>query len=221
MKKLISIVLVVISLTTAYSQKFYVSRNNVSKLVNTNVYFGKKETSAVTKFDSLTRCALERFIVDRLNYYRKRAGVQPLVWDEGLRTMCYHHVVYQRLTETQEHTETIDLPNFEEIDISERGLKLAGGRDKYNVFSEGLLSGLDNIKVDGYNNEKAPTIKDLVDRFFTPGRGYNTCDAHWNQIMETQWDRIFIYYDWDCYKHGNVNRKSSLFNVTVQIADAK
>ena len=221
MKKLISIVLVVISLTSAYSQKFYVSRNNVSKLVNTNVYFGKKETSSVTKFDSLTRCALERFIVDRLNYYRKRAGVQPLVWDDGLRKMCYHHVVYQRLTKTQEHSEKIDLPNFEELDINGRGIKLANSQLKYNDISEGLLSGLDNIKVDGYNNEKAPTIKDLVDRFFTPGRGYNTCDAHWNQIMEPQWDRIFIYYDWNWIGDPTDCNCNAMFNVTVQIADAK
>jgi len=102
-----------------FTQNWYID-NNVSKVINNNVYFGKKETSVVTKYDSLTRCAIERFIVDRFNYYRKQKGAQPLVWDETLRPMTYHHVVYQRLTKTQEHSEDINVPNFIELNFADR-----------------------------------------------------------------------------------------------------
>jgi len=203
-----------------FAQNVY-AVNNVSKLVNNNVYFGKKETSIVTKYDSLTRCAIERFIVDRFNYYRKQKGAQPLVWDETLRPMTYHHVVYQRLTKTQEHSEDINVPNFIELNFADRAKTLVG-YDKYNLFSEGLISMFNNISVRPGQNTTPVTIKQIVDKFFTAGYGYNTCAAHWNQIMEPQWDRIFIYYDFNWLDSNAIESNSyNKANVTVQFADAK
>jgi hypothetical protein len=202
-----------------FSQNVY-AVNNVSKLVNNNVYFGKKETSIVTKYDSLTRCAIERFIVDRFNYYRKLQGALPLIWDENLRPMTYHHVVYQRLTKTQEHGEDIDVPNFVEMNFATRANSLVG-YSKYNLFSEGLISMFNNILVSPNHNEKPVTIKQIVDKFFTSGYGYNTCDLHWNQILEPQWDRVFIYYDFNWLSDASKSISYNKAGVTVQIADAK
>ena len=219
--KNILIVLFVISYTTTFSQyNNSYGNNNVSKVVNNSVYFGKKETSLVTKYDSLTRCAIERFIVDRFNYYRKQKGAQPLVWDETLRPMTYHHVVYQRLTKTQEHSEDINVSDFEEMNFAVRATKLVG-YDKYNLFSEGLINMNNNISVGQYQNEKSVTIKQIVDKFFTSGYGYNTCDAHWNQIMESSWDRIFIYYDFNWLYDASNSKSSNFANVTINFADAK
>jgi hypothetical protein len=221
MKNISFVITLLISNVVFTQYNNYYAVNTASKIVNNNVYFGKKETSIVTKYDSLTRCAIERFIVDRLNYYRKQKGAQPLIWDEGLRTMCYHHVVYQRLTKTQEHSEDIDVPNFVEMSFDKRA-DILGKHDNYRIFSEGLLSVVNNISVGRYQNEKPVTIKQLVDNFFTPGYGYNTCDLHWNQIMEAQWDRIFIYYDFNWLSaKGSESTSYNKANVTVQIADAK
>jgi uncharacterized protein YkwD len=202
-----------------FTQNWYID-NNVSKVINNNVYFGKKETSVVTKYDSLTRCAIERFIVDRFNYYRKQNGAQPLVWDETLRPMTYHHVVYQRLTKTSEHSEEINVPNFVELNFADRAKSLVG-YTKYNLFSEGLITMFNNIYVGPYDNPKPVTIKQIVDNFFTVGSGYNTCAAHWNQIMEPQWDRIFIYYDFNWLTDASKSNSYNKANVTVQFADAK
>ena len=219
--KNILIILFVISCKTSFSQyNNSYENNNVSKVVNNAVYFGKKETSTVTKYDSLTRCAIERFIVDRFNYYRKQKGAQPLVWDETLRPMTYHHVVYQRLTKSSEHSEEIDVPNFVEMNFATRANSLVG-YDKYNLFSEGLINMNNNIAVGLYQNEKSVTIKQIVDKFFTLGYGYNTCDAHWNQIMESRWDRVFIYYDFNWLIDASNIRSSNFANVTINFADAK
>ena len=221
MKNLLVFILLLASNNSlAQYNNYYIGKNNVSKVVNNAVYFGKKETSIVTKYDSLTRCAIERFIVDRFNYYRKQKGAQPLVWDEMLRPMTYHHVIYQRLTKTQEHSEDIDVPNFEEMNFVDRATKLVGYA-KYNLFSEGLINANNSLCVGRYYNEKSVTIKQIVDKFFTAGYGYNTCDAHWNQIMEPQWDRIFIYYDFNWLTDASKSNNYNSANVTVQFADAK
>ena len=221
MKNLLVFILLLASNNSlAQYNNYYIGKNNVSKVVNNAVYFGKKETSIVTKYDSLTRCAIERFIVDRFNYYRKQKGAQPLVWDENLRPMTYHHVVYQRLTKTQEHSEDIDVPNFEEMNFVDRATKLVGYA-KYNLFSEGLINANNSLYVGRYYNEKSVTIKQIVDKFFTVGYGYNTCDAHWNQIMESRWDRIFIYYDFNWLTDASKSNNYNSANVTVQFANAK
>jgi hypothetical protein len=216
MKAITLICLINITININFAQKFYKSKNNVSPIVNNNVYFGKRETSPVIKFDSLTRCAIEKFIIDRFNSYRKSIGSQPLIFDDGLKNMAYHHVVYQRLAKKQEHTESIDFTNFTEMCFQDRATIL-GGYDKYDNISEGLLSTLDNISVDNINNEKTPCIKDIVDKFFTPGRGYNTCEYHWNQIMEPQWNRIFIYYDFN-WLGDMSDSKFTMVNVTIVFA---
>lgn len=219
MKNILIAVFIIFICKDIFCQNVYI-HNNISKIVNNAVYFGKKETSIVTKYDSLTRCAIERFIVDRFNYYRKLKGAQPLIWDETLRPMTYHHVVYQRLTKTIEHTEDVDVPGFEEMNFADRATKLVGYA-KYNQFSEGLINQFNNIFVGYGQNEKPVTIKQIVDKFFTAGYGYNTCDAHWNQIMEPQWDRIFIYYDFNWLVDASKSISYNQSTVTINFADAK
>ena len=142
-----------------------------------------------------------------------------MIWDETLRPMTYHHVVYQRLTKTMEHSEDIDVAGFEEMNFVVRATKLVGYA-KYNQFSEGLINQFNNIFVGYGQNEKSVTIKQIVDKFFTAGYGYNTCDAHWNQIMESQWDRIFIYYDFN-WLTTKPHPSTNSANVTINFADAK
>ena len=219
MKNILIVAFIIFICKDIFCQNVYV-HNNISKITNNVVYFGKKETSLVTKYDSLTRCAIERFIVDRFNYYRKLKGAQPLIWDETLRPMTYHHVVYQRLTKTMEHSEDIDVAGFEEMNFAVRATKLVGYA-KYNQFSEGLINQFNNIFVGYGQNEKSVTIKQIVDKFFTAGYGYNTCDAHWNQIMESQWDRIFIYYDFNWLVDASKSISYNQSTVTINFADAK
>lgn len=219
MKKLFVFILLLFSNSSFAQYNNRYSNINVSKVVNNAVYFGQRETTVVTNFDSLTRCAIERFIVDRFNYYRKLKGAQPLIWDETLRPMTYHHVVYQRLTKTIEHSEDIDVAGFEEMNFADRATKLVGYA-KYNQFSEGLINTNNGLYVGRYYNEKPVTIKQIVDKFFTPGYGYNTCDAHWNQIMEPQWDRIFIYYDFN-WLTATPHPSTNSATVTINFADAK
>jgi hypothetical protein len=219
MKNLLVFILLIANGSFAQYNNNYIGKVNVSKVVNNAVYFGKRETTVVTNFDSLTRCAIERFIVDRFNYYRKLKGAQPLIWDETLRPMTYHHVVYQRLTKTIEHTEDVDVAGFVEMNFADRATKLVG-YTKYNQFSEGLINANNGLKVGRYYNEKPVTIKQIIDKFFTAGYGYNTCDAHWNQIMEPQWDRIFIYYDFN-WLTATPHPSTNSATVTINFADAK
>jgi hypothetical protein len=78
-----------------------------------------------------------------------------------------------------------------------------------------------NIYVGPNDNPKPVTIKQIVDKFFTLGYGYNTCDAHWNQIMESQWDRVFIYYDFNWITDASKSISYNFANVTINFADAK
>jgi hypothetical protein len=170
-------------------------------ITNSNIYNGKSETNVMTKFDSVERVTLERFIIDRLNYYRKSIGAKELIYDASILPAAYHHALYQRLLSKQigvmqqTHSENIDIPNFTELDIMGRFALL--NKTVHADISEGLIH--QGFQIPNKFNEDCPkvTYKKLVDQFFTPGMGYVTSSAHWNDIMNPKWDAICIYYDFE------------------------
>ena len=199
MKKLFSLVVVAIASFNSIAQKHYpgcsgsVSNVIMFDITNSNKYNGKSENNVLTKFDSIERITLERFIIDRFNYYRKLNGAKPLTYDVSILPAAYHHALYQRLAGEQMHSENIDLPNFTELDIMGRFALL--NKNSFADIGEGLIH--QGFQIPGYFNENCPkvTYKGLVDMFFTPGMGYPTSSAHWNDIMNPDWDAICLYYD--------------------------
>jgi len=203
MKKLFNIVIALITSFSLFAQKYYPGCSGSTSSVimfdikNTNTYNGKKETDIISKFDSLDRITLERFIIDRLNYYRKSIGVKLLTYDATIFPATYHHALYQRLIKQQTHSENIDLPNFTELDINGR-FKLLNQNVHYNI-GEGL--GTQGFQIPGYASScPNVTYKKLVDQFVSPNIGYITSKAHWNDIMNPKWDAICIYYDFEYLK---------------------
>jgi hypothetical protein len=184
---------------------------------NTKTYNGCTENTQFKTFDSLSRVTLERFILDRFNHYRKLRGATPLVWDEDLRALCYQHVTYQRLAGIQTHFQNEkNVPNFEELGIGTRHRKLCTDSPKFKNSSEGLINQAFQIKGARCPDLIYPTYKMIVDLFFTLKFGYNTCELHWNDIMDAQWDSVFIYYD---FNFVNANPTDWAYsNVTIVFA---
>jgi len=187
---------------------------------NTKTYNGRTENTVFNGYDSLSRITLERFILDRLNYFRTTMyGAKALVWEESLRPVTYHHVVYQRLLGKQTHFERWDVPNFTEMGIWPRINKFCG--NKFESFSEGLINQMFQLKSIVATEKKNPTYKMLVDMFFTPDRGYNTCPLHWNDIVDKEWDCIFIYYDFEFINKDAASSSFIYANVTINYASYK
>ena len=184
---------------------------------NPKIYNNYTENTQFKKFDSLSRVTLERFILDRFNYYRKIRGDKPLIWDEDLRPLCYQHVTYQRLSGKQTHFQNEkDVPNFEELGYGTRHRKLCTDLAKFKNSSEGLITQAFQIKGNSDPDLIYPTYKMIVDLFFTLKFGYNTCELHWNDIMDAQWDSVFIYYD---FNFVNTNPTDWAYsNVTIVFA---
>jgi hypothetical protein len=185
---------------------------------NPKTYNSRTENTQFKAFDSLSRITLERFILDRFNHYRKLRGAKPLVWDEDLRPLCYQHVTYQRIAGKQTHFQNEkDVPNFVEMGYGDRHRKLCTDGPKFKNSSEGLINQGFQIKGSWDMNLIYPTYKQLVDMFFTPGKGYNTCEMHWNDVMNANWDCIYIYYD---FNFVNTNPTDFCYsNVTIVFAE--
>jgi hypothetical protein len=219
MKNQLKLILILFLSHSFNSQKHYpgcsgsVSDVIMFDITNSNKYNGKSETNVMTKFDSVERVTLERFIIDRLNYYRKSIGVKLLTYDATIFPATYHHALYQRLIKQQTHSENIDLPNFTELDINGR-FKLLNQNVHYNI-GEGLIH--QGFQIPNKFNEDCPkvTYKELVDQFFTPGMGYVTSSAHWNDIMNPKWDAICIYYDFEYMKPVTAETFYIYANVTL------
>ena len=168
-------------------------------ITNSNKYNGKSETNVMTKFDSVERVTLERFIIDRLNYYRRSTGAKELIYDASILPAAYHHALYQRLAKEQSHSENIDLSEFNELDIMGR-LRLLD-KNIHTFIGEGLIH--QGFQIPNKFNENCPkvTYKKLVDQFFTTGMGYpGSSTSHWSDIMNPKWDAICIYYDFEYMK---------------------
>jgi hypothetical protein len=202
------------------SPKYYSGYwNNVINydIKNSKTYNSRTENTPLKSFDSLSRVTLERFILDRFNHYRKMRGAKPLIWDEDLRPLCYQHVTYQRLSGKQTHFQNEkDVPNFEELGYGTRHRKLCTDLLKFKNSSEGLINQAFQIKSTIATDIPFPTYKMIVDMFFTDNIGYNTCELHWNDIMDAQWDCIFIYYDFDFL--GKQEKTWAYSNVTIVFA---
>ena len=219
MKKLFSLVVVAISSFSLIAQKHYpgcsgsVSDVIMFDITNSNKYNGKSENNVLTKFDSIERITLERFIIDRLNYYRKLNGAKLLTYDVSILPAAYHHALYQRLAGEQTHSESTNLPNFTELDIMGRFALL--NKNSFADIGEGLIH--QGFQIPGYFNENCPkvTYKELVDQFFTPGMGYPTSSAHWNDIMDPKWDAICLYYDFEYVKPISSETFYIMANVTL------
>lgn len=195
-----------------YGEKYYNWEEVINyDIKNNKIYNGRSENTVFDAYDSISRITLERFILDRLNYFRTtKYKVKPLVWDDSLRPVVYHHVVYQRLLGKQTHFERWDVPNFTEMGISVRFKKFCG--DKYTNFSEGLLNQIFQL---AGQYVPTPTYKMIVDRFFSPTTGLNLCHLHWNDAVDAKWDRVFIYYDFDYWgTEGNFR----MSNITITYA---
>jgi hypothetical protein len=214
MKKIL-VLLIAISNNFSFSQKYYPSYRGIqSKIIdfdikNPKVYNGKTELTKITKFDSITRITLERFIIDRLNYHRQLLGRAPLKYEPALRPMCYHQVVYQRLAKQQTHCQIDNIANWNELDFIDR--KKLVTDIEIGRAGEGLISMTTQLPGELDPTYPTPTFKELVDEFFTPDYGYPTSKAHWDQVMSADYDCIYIYYDFhwrgkitDCYSDSNV-----------------
>ena len=190
---------------------------------NNNQYFGVSENSEFKKFDSLSRIALERFIVDRFNYFRKKKySAKPLIWDDDLGDMCLHQIKYQRLLKKQTHLQKFDFPNFNEMSYERRVSHCKSEFPKFKHMSEGILNQNFAIKNKEYYKgvlieNIPPTFKILTDMFFTPKKGYNTCEWRWKDIMDQKWDCIYMYYDFDFHGDSS-NNNFSFCNVMVVFA---
>ncbi len=208
-----------IKLTT--SPKYYIGYwNNVINydIKNPKTYNGRTENTQFKAFDSLSRITLERFILDRFNHYRKLRGAKSLVWDEDLRPLCFQHVTYQRLAGKQTHFQNEkDVPEFQELGYGDRHRKLCTDGPKFKNSSEGLINQAFQIHSSIAEDIPYPTYKMIVDMFFTPDIGYNSCELHWNDIMNGQWDSIFIYYDFDFL--GKQEKIWAYCNVTIVFAE--
>ena len=214
------------SVQLTYSPKYYggidKQWHNVINydIKNTKTYNGKTENAVFDRYDSLSRITLERFILDRLNYFRTTMyGAKALVWEESLRPVVYHHVVYQRLLRKQTHFEHWDVPNFTEMGIRPRINKFCSG--KFDQFSEGLINQIFQLKSIVAPEKKNPTYKMLVDMFFSPDTGYNMCPLHWNDIVAKEWDCIFIYYDFEFIDNEAETSSFMYANVTINYASYK
>jgi len=184
---------------------------------NPKIHNGRSENTQFKTFDSLSRITLERFILDRFNHYRKLRGAKPLIWDEDLRPLCYQHVTYQRLSGKQTHFQNEkDVPNFEELGYGTRHRKLCTDLSKFKNSSEGLINQAFQINSIVAKDVPFPTYKMIVDMFFTPDIGYNSSELHWNDIMDAQWDSVFIYYDFDFL--GKQEKTWAYSNVTIVFA---
>jgi hypothetical protein len=225
MKKLLNLLVFSIIIFNANSQKHYagcsgsISDVIVYDIKNTNTYNGKKETDIISKFDSLDRVTLERFIIDRFNYYRQNIGSKALQYDSGIRPAAYHHALYQRLAGKQSHYEDKDIPNFTELELADRYNLL--DQNKFKSINEGLIN--QGFQIPSQLNEDCPkvTYKELVDQFFTPGMGYPTSDAHWSDIMNPKWDAICIYYDFEWVVPVTKETFYIMANVTLVYAKYK
>ena len=225
MKKLLNLLVFSIIIYNANSQKHYAGcSGSISDVIiydikNTNTYNGKKETTILSKFDSLERVTLERFIIDRFNYYRQKIGSKALQYDLGIRPAAYHHALYQRLAGEQSHYERKDIPNFTELELAGRYNLL--DQNKFQTINEGLIN--QGFQFPSQLNEDCPavTYKELVDQFFTPGMGYNTSDAHWSDIMNPKWDAICIYYDFNWVHPVTKESFYIMANVTLVYAKYK
>ena len=225
MKKLFSLVFISISSFSLIAQKHYpgcsgsVSDVIMFDITNSNKYNGKSENNVLTKFDSIERITLERFIIDRLNYYRKLNGAKSLTYDASIRPAAYHHALYQRLLSKQigvmqqTHYENIDIPNFTELEIMGRFALL--NKNVHANIGEGLIH--QGFQIPAQFNENCPkvTYKKLVDMFFTPGMGYPTSSAHWNDIMDPKWDAICLYYDFEYLEPISSETFYIMANVTL------
>lgn len=224
MKCLIIASVIFLNSTHGFSQKFYPSYAGIKSEIidfdikNPKVYNGRTEMTKITKFDSITRITLERFIIDRLNYHRKLLGRQPLEYEPALRPMCYHQVVYQRLAETQTHCQTVvDLPNWIEMMFMDR-MKLVTDIE-ITYAGEGLITMTTQLPGEWDKNYPAQTYKSLVDVFFTPKYGYPTSKAHWDDVMSAEYNCIYIYYDFHWL--GKITDDYSYSNVTLVYANKK
>ena len=224
MKKLFSLVVVAIASFNLIAQKHYsgcsgsVSDVIMFDITNSNKYNGKSETDVISKFDSIDRVTLERFIIDRINYYRKSNGAKQLTYDASILPAAYHHALYQRLAKEQSHSENVDLPDFNELDIMGRFRLL--DKNIHTFIGEGLIN--QGFQIPNKFNENCPkvTYKKLVDQFFTPGMGYPgypnpTSSAHWNDIMNPKWDAICLYYDFEYLKPVSSETFYIMANVTL------
>ena len=178
---------------------------------NTKTYNGRKETDKFTRYDSLSRVTLERFIFDRLNYYRKRYGVHELKWDERIRPATYHHVQYQRAVGKSVHVESEDLPNFTEYRNPWSRVELLD-RKVFAATQECLLASL-MVAIDHtYDVSINATYKEIVDEFFTVGKGLNSCAAHWELMMDEKWDAAYFYLDFDFRGKHDPDKSEPWFN---------
>jgi len=117
----------------------------------------------------------------------------------------------------QSHYEDKDIPNFTELGLSGRYNLL--DQNKFKSINEGLIN--QGFQIPSQLNEDCPavTYKKLVDQFFTPGMGYPTSDAHWNDIMNPKWDAICIYYDFEWVVP--VTKETFYIDVNVTLVYAK
>ena len=230
MKKLFSLVFISIASFNSIAQKHYpgcsgsVSDVIMFDITNSNKYNGKSETDVISKFDSINRVTLERFIIDRINYYRKSNGAKQLTYDASIRPAAYHHALYQRLLSKQigvmqqTHSENIDIPNFTELDIMGRFALL--NKTVHANIGEGLIH--QGFQIPGaFSDCPKVTYKKLVDQFFTPGMGYVTSSSHWNDIMNSKWDAICLYYDFEYLEPISSETFYIMANVTLVYTNYK
>ena len=181
---------------------------------NTKTYNGRKETDKFTRYDSISRVTLEQFIFDRLNYYRKRYGVHELKWDERIRPATYHHVRYQRAIGKSTHMESQDLPDFTEYRTPWGRVSLLD-QQVFAATQECLLYSLMvaiNTNSPYSSITTNATYKEIVDKFFTVGKGITTCIAHWDAMMDSKWDAVYFYLDFDFLGKHDPDVSEPFFN---------
>jgi len=176
MKKLITILLVVISIS-GYSQRY--SKNYVPK-----------------KVDSVMISMVNKDILRIVNEYRKEKGLRPLKWDDRLKPAADHQIAYMDLSNTFDgHDQHIDIPDFDEIYYPwDRVTKLCEKDSNiYDETSEILLSSAWFI----HNKEKGKPISYFAS---TIVEQYHNSPAHWAALMNPR--HMFLYSDIDCFSTG-------------------
>jgi len=201
MKKLLVLLVLLVS-GLGYSQNFklsdvvgYVGRFDYVLDENWDL---RIDTLSLTETleDSLKREFIQVEAVKKLNAIRKEKGMKPLIFEEALRPAAYHNSFYNRYMFEHKlsaendgsyltHSQSIDIPNFEEIEEPWDRVKLCD-RSKIQSITEELTQSW------GFDQSKL-TYNKMCDDIW---ESYAICDAHWGALTrEKQWDCVFVYRD--------------------------
>lgn len=155
-------------------------------LISPGVRSQLKPTDAVI-CDSASQAYLEHLIIERINEFRVARGVPPLIVDTLLKPAVDHHVEYQRRAQVMSHDEDIDLPDFDELLWPGMRIRLLEPGKFWKITDE-LLSYL----VEFHKPEARPFQYYVT---ATVDKGYKTCNGHWSDLMNPEYNAIYMCYD--------------------------